>query len=84
MADDNIVTTTQMAENITQLDLNLADLSARFGWEEYTVFGFMLGLSAAIGIYFGFIKVGDKTADDYLLAGRKMEPLPMSMSLIAR
>ena len=64
--------------------INLEDLKSVFGLEEYTVFGVMLGLSAAIGIWFGFIKVGDKTDDEFLLAGRSMNPFPMSMSLIAR
>ncbi|CRK94412.1 CLUMA_CG007919, isoform A [Clunio marinus] len=48
------------------------------------VFGFMLGLSALIGIYFGFIskKKQDNTVE-YLLGGKTMSFLPVAASLIA-
>jgi solute carrier family 5 (sodium-coupled monocarboxylate transporter), member 8/12 len=50
----------------------------------YAVFGSMLGLSALIGIYFGFFakKKQDNTTE-YLLGGKQMNFFPIAASLIA-
>ncbi|KAK7862023.1 hypothetical protein R5R35_002161 [Gryllus longicercus] len=53
-----------------------------FGIADYAVFAFMLLLCAAIGVYFGFF-AGARSADDYLMGGRSMGVVPISMSLIA-
>lgn len=55
----------------------------RFNWPDYSVFVFMLLICAGIGIYFGFV---DKAAspEEYLVGGRKMSVIPISLSLIAR
>ncbi|XP_072025212.1 sodium-coupled monocarboxylate transporter 1-like [Amphiura filiformis] len=42
-----------------------------------------MGLSASIGIYYGFVGSKQKTTTEYLLAGRSMGFLPVSMSLLA-
>lgn len=57
---------------------------AHFSAVNYAVFGSMLGLSALIGIYFGFIskKKQDNTVE-YLLGGKKMNFFPIAASLIA-
>lgn len=56
-----------------------------FGWLDYTVFGAMLLASSLIGIYFAFFarRKQDNTAE-YLMGGKTMGVLPVSMSLIAR
>lgn len=60
------------------------DAQGRFGETDYFVFIFMLGVSAAIGVYFGCFAKGAKSTEEYLLGGRKMKTLPIAISLIAR
>lgn len=56
----------------------------RFSAVNYAVFGCMLGLSALIGIYFGFIsKNKQDNTKEYLLGGKKMNFFPIAASLIA-
>lgn len=51
---------------------------------DYGLFGLMLLLSAAIGIYFGFFaKRKQNTTTEYLLGGKKMKFFPIAASLIA-
>lgn len=51
---------------------------------DYGLFGLMLMLSAAIGIYFGFFaKHKQNTTTEYLLGGKKMKFFPIAASLIA-
>lgn len=61
----------------------------KFGAPDYLVFVLMLVICALIGIYFGFIekKPAKKCCDeesDYLVGGRQMKVIPITMSLIAR
>lgn len=52
---------------------------------DYILFAVMLGLSALIGIYFGFIsKKKQNNTTEYLLGGKKMNFFPIAASLIAR
>lgn len=53
-----------------------------FGIWDYTVFVFMLIACGCVGIYFGFIKKSSGT-DEYLMGGRNMKILPVSLSLVA-
>ncbi|KAI4499585.1 hypothetical protein M0802_005481 [Mischocyttarus mexicanus] len=53
-----------------------------FGWTDYSLFVFLLGISMVIGVYFGFFKKQDSTTE-YLLGGKTMSFFPISMSLIA-
>ncbi|XP_062555214.1 sodium-coupled monocarboxylate transporter 1 [Armigeres subalbatus] len=58
----------------------------RFGLYDYVVFVIMLASCAMIGVYFGFIKKKSQKGDveaDYLVGGRKMGVIPVSLSLIA-
>lgn len=60
----------------------------KFGMPDYLVFVVMLAICALIGVYFGFIekkphKKGDEESD-YLVGGRQMKVIPITMSLIAR
>lgn len=51
---------------------------------DYGLFGLMLLLSAAIGIYFGFFaKNKQNNTTEYLLGGKKMKFFPIAASLIA-
>lgn len=59
-------------------------ISSHFGAVDYAVFGLLLSLSAAIGIYFGFFDGSEKTTEEYLLGGRRMRPIPVAISLVAR
>ena len=56
-----------------------------FDWLDYAVFGVMLLASSLIGVYFAFFasRKQDNTAE-YLMGGKTMGVLPVSMSLIAR
>ncbi|XP_049834472.1 sodium-coupled monocarboxylate transporter 1-like isoform X2 [Schistocerca gregaria] len=52
------------------------------GAVDYAVFGCMLLVSAAIGVYYGFF-ARSSGADAYLVGGRSMSTIPVSLSLIA-
>lgn len=66
----------------------------KFGIPDYMVFVVMLVICALIGVYFGFIekkpakKCDEECRDfeesDYLVGGRQMSVVPITMSLIAR
>lgn len=60
----------------------------KFGTPDYLVFVVMLVICSLIGIYFGFIekksKKSSEEASDYLVGGRQMKVIPITMSLIAR
>lgn len=68
--------------NDTSVKKDSSDL--HFSTVNYAVFGSMLGLSALIGIYFGFIsKKKQNTTVEYLLGGKTMNFFPIAASLIA-
>ncbi|KAF5303909.1 hypothetical protein FQA39_LY01694 [Lamprigera yunnana] len=54
-----------------------------FATPDYVVCFFMLGGSAFIGIYFGYLKKQEKTIDGYLLGSKKMKIVPVAISLMA-
>ena len=56
----------------------------RFHWADYLVFVLILGLSMSTGIYFGIIKRGRQTTEDFLMAGRKMNIFPVAVSIFVR
>lgn len=59
-------------------------MSETFSAINYAVFGSMLGLSALIGVYFGFFaKKKQDTTVEYLLGGKQMNFFPIAASLIA-
>lgn len=65
------------------------DVKSHFGWPDYLVFVIMLVSCSLVGIYFGFIEKKSKKGkvvdeSDYLIGGRQMKTIPISMSLIAR
>ncbi|CAK1544560.1 unnamed protein product [Leptosia nina] len=65
-------------ENVADIVLKMQ----KFSWVDYVVFVFMLAISAFVGVYWGFMKK-QTTQNDYLLGGRNMKILPVSMSLVA-
>ncbi|XP_064551030.1 sodium-coupled monocarboxylate transporter 2-like [Drosophila montana] len=54
-----------------------------FGIADYLVFTLMLCASAAIGVYFGFFSKAKNTTEEYLRGGKKMQILPIAVSLVA-
>lgn len=60
-------------------------MSELFGVVDYVVFGFMLLVSAFVGVYFAFFSSKKQnTRSEYLMGGKSMGIFPISMSLIAR
>lgn len=55
-----------------------------FSWYDYAFFSGMLSISALIGIYFGCFGSKQSTANEYLMGGRSMGVIPVSLSLTAR
>lgn len=60
----------------------VGEIMRTFGGWDYSVFGFMLVTCGLIGVYFGFVKKSSGE-DEYLVGGRNMKTIPVSMSLIA-
>ena len=50
---------------------------------DYVVFGLMLLISAAIGIYHGCTGGKQRTTNEYLLGNRSMKTFPIAISLLA-
>ncbi|XP_064648287.1 sodium-coupled monocarboxylate transporter 1-like [Lineus longissimus] len=50
---------------------------------DYVIFGLMLAVSAAIGIYFGCTGGKQRGTQEFFLANRNMQVLPVAMSLLA-
>ncbi|XP_071854778.1 sodium-coupled monocarboxylate transporter 1-like [Apostichopus japonicus] len=49
---------------------------------DYVLLALFLGLSASIGVYHAFRGGRQRTANEYLLADRKMNPIPVTMSVV--
>lgn len=58
-------------------------INNNFGIIDFTILFLMLGISLAIGLYFGCGKK-KQTTDAYLMGNRKMKIIPIGISLIAR
>jgi Na+/proline symporter len=61
----------------------MEDETVLFGWADYLVFGAMLAISAAIGVYYACVGGKQKSTTEFLMAGRNMSTFPVAMSLIA-
>ncbi len=85
--------------SISSEKVNVSDLNKsmrHFLWQDYAVFLLMLGGSAVIGIYFGFVEKKTKkkllrsdrnesgAAKEYLMGGRQLSVVPVAFSLVAR
>ncbi|NWR76894.1 SC5A8 protein, partial [Centropus unirufus] len=62
---------------------SLSRSMARFTAWDYVVFAAMLMVSAIIGIYYAFAGGGQKTSEDFLMGGRRMNAFPVALSLTA-
>jgi Na+/proline symporter len=51
---------------------------------ECSAFAIMICLSAIVGLYYGCVERKQNTVSDYLLGGRDMTLIPITISLIAR
>ncbi|XP_011311839.1 sodium-coupled monocarboxylate transporter 1 [Fopius arisanus] len=80
MTADEIIGTNWVSGHPTVDEVSSAMQS--FGYVDYMVFSVMLVSCGAIGIYFGFVKKSTGE-DEYLVGGRNMNTLPVSLSLIA-
>ena len=68
--------------DIVRTDLFTKDeLIPFFGIANYAVFGAMLLVSAAIGVFFWWR--GQNSTEEYLMASRSMGTIPMTLSLVA-
>ncbi|XP_069699580.1 sodium-coupled monocarboxylate transporter 1-like [Periplaneta americana] len=67
--------------NITQ-SISEQEALQRFGWPDYSIFALMLLVSTMIGIYFGFWGKKEDTPDEYLRGGKKMNLIPVAVSLV--
>ena len=56
---------------------------APFEWWDYMIFAAILLVSAGIGVYFGFFDKSESSQEEYMLGGRQMGPVPVSLSLLA-
>lgn len=60
------------------------DFVFHFSWLDYGFFVGLLGLSALIGVYYGFFsKHKQNTTSEYILGGRTMKIIPVATSMIA-
>lgn len=63
------------------MDIDVEDSS--FTTIDYGIFAFLLVVSSAIGFYYGFVaKRKQNNTEEYLLGGKEMGLLPISISLI--
>ncbi|KAL3876630.1 hypothetical protein ACJMK2_034448 [Sinanodonta woodiana] len=62
---------------------NQSAMKRTFHAADYAVTGTTLGISVLIGIYYAIKDRKKNTPEDYLLGGRKMHVIPVSMSLLS-
>ncbi len=60
------------------------DLSGKFKWPEYLVFGGVLFGSAAIGVFYGCFGSKQSTNEEFIMGNRQMAPFPVALSLLCR
>ncbi|XP_068152295.1 LOW QUALITY PROTEIN: sodium-coupled monocarboxylate transporter 2 [Drosophila tropicalis] len=73
---------TTMASTMTPAS-GMETQALKFGLADYLVFVIMLCASAGIGVYFGFFSKAKNTTEEYLRGGKKMQTLPIAISLVA-
>ncbi|XP_046397337.1 sodium-coupled monocarboxylate transporter 1-like [Ischnura elegans] len=75
---------TTVASKVTRRVAKSMALVKKFSPVDYAVFCTMLGMSATIGIYFAFCaRQKQNTTSEYLMGGKKMGIIPVSLSLVA-
>lgn len=55
-----------------------------FEWGDYAVFGLMLAVSAAIGLYHGLRRGSSGSAAEFLTGGGQLGTVPVALSMLAR
>lgn len=50
---------------------------------DYVVFAFMLMVSAAVGVYYAWVDRDQRSSGDFLIGGRRLTAVPVSLSLTA-
>lgn len=60
-----------------------SQLVGSFVAADYAVFAFMLVVSASVGIYYAWVDRGQGSSADFLMGGRKLTAVPVSLSLTA-
>lgn len=70
--------------NLTASAMDAIQQSAHFKVFDYFVLIALLLVSLVIGIYFGYFDKSEKTLEEYLLGGRRMQSIPIAISLVAR
>uniref|UniRef100_A0A8C4NWH4 Solute carrier family 5 member 8 n=1 Tax=Dicentrarchus labrax TaxID=13489 RepID=A0A8C4NWH4_DICLA len=58
-------------------------MSGSFVVADYVVFALMLVVSAAVGVYYAWADRGQRSSGDFLMGGRRLTALPVSLSLTA-
>jgi len=61
---------------------SIDDDVGQFKWPEYAVFSSVLACSVGIGIFFGCFGSKNATNEEYLLGNKKMNPIPVALSLL--
>lgn len=59
------------------------DPAKHFGTIDYLVFTIMLAISTGIGVFYGCFGNRQKTTKDFLMGGRTMGLIPVTLSLLA-
>ena len=54
-----------------------------FAAADYVVLAIVLAISASIGVYHAFTGGRQSTTEEFLMADRNMNPIPVSLSLVA-
>lgn len=60
----------------------MTETTGLFGWPDYLVFSAMLGVSAGIGVYYGFVGKKSQTTEDFLMGGKSLGVFPVASSLV--
>ncbi|XP_041834064.1 sodium-coupled monocarboxylate transporter 1 [Melanotaenia boesemani] len=58
-------------------------VSGSFAIADYVVFALMLVVSAAVGVYYAWTDRNQRSSGDFLMGGRRLTALPVSLSLSA-
>lgn len=74
----------KMNSTINLLNQTILQTNNYFTLVDYSLFGILLAVSAAIGLYFGCFGDQEQTTEEYLQGGHKMKTVPIAISLVAR
>lgn len=72
------------SEFIVNTTVSSNGIVPHFLWYDYVLTLAILAVSSGLGIYFGCCGKRQSTAKEYLLAGKQMKVIPVTISLILR